>query len=164
MVTLHQKQYGCSPLSRTFTVAFLPMYACYCTPRKMQLDLTFHRGLLLFTLQDKSCWSAVCSSCVAQWEVRPEAGCRWGACSHTRLPPLGCLSAFQHLFPDVKNASEQLRPGEGKIWMTGYSKQPRYWHKHAFLCTEATGRHTGWAGSGRAPRAKWLINLTSQHE
>lgn len=79
---------------RTFTVAFLPMYACYCTPRKTELDLTFHRGLLLFTLQDKR---AVCSSCVAQWEVRPEAGCRWGACSHTRLPPLGCLSTFQPL-------------------------------------------------------------------
>ncbi len=64
----------------------------------MELDVTLHHGLLLFTLQDKSCSGAMCSSCVAQWEVRPEAGCRWGACSHTQLPPLGCLAIFQPLF------------------------------------------------------------------
>lgn len=68
------------------------------------------------TLRDKSCSGAVCSSGVAQWEVRPEAGCRWGAWSHTQLPPLGCLSAFQPLsFPTLKMHQSSSGGGLEKV-------------------------------------------------
>lgn len=107
----------------------------------------WHYSLLLFTLQDKSCLGAACSSCVAQWEVRPEAGSQRGACSHTQLPPLGCLSAFQPLsFSLLKNATEQLRPAESKIWMTAYSKQPLHninTHTHSALRRQAGRRWPG---------------------
>lgn len=84
---------------------------CYCTQHKRELDLTLHHSLPLFTLQDKSRWDAVCNSCAAQLEVRPEAGCRWGACSHAQLPPLSCLYISASPFPAVKNVSEHLQPG-----------------------------------------------------
>lgn len=84
---------------------------CYCTQHKRELDLTLHHSLPLFTLQDKSRWDAVCNSCAAQLEVRPEAGCRWGACSHAQLPPLRCLYISASPFPAVKNVSEHLQPG-----------------------------------------------------
>lgn len=117
---------GTASSCRTFTlfVFFKPPSSCSLV--RLGSDITpWLAFAFIHAAGRKLLRCGVCSSCVAQWEVRPEAGCRWGACSHTQLPPLGCLSAFQPFsFLMLKMHLSCCGMGEGKIWMTAYSKQP----------------------------------------